>query len=669
MRISLVFPPYYHQNLYNLPPLGLISLGSVLARENHAVTIHDFVLDIRRGILKSDENIYDRCASAILDQEPDLVAFSVQCTTFPPAAGIAERLRRLNPKTHIVFGGHSVSAVDERTLDLFPFVDSVVRGEGEATFAHLVSVIGSRGWEEGVAGVTWRQKGNIVKNPDRELIEDLDTLPRLDYSLASPLETYREACGLQRSVAVLEAGRGCPHTCIYCSQSDFWRRKMRRHSVRRLVEEMKRLVDEQDAQSFLLVYDQFTAEPTFVREFCRGVIDGRLNRFPWFCISRLDTIDPPLLALMREAGCSSMCYGIDSGSEKTLSFIRKRIDHKILFRKVRETTDAGMRPTLSFVIGFPEEERKDIDATLELALLAGARGDSSPLIQLPTVLQGTELARRYKEELQRGVDTYFSEGIAFDSGARLSEDEARIERAPDLFCSFYNIPSRDLSIEELSLLTTYFPLIVELYPKTFLLLSKRMGNSPSVLFRRLSEWIRRREEMTLPLLDQQNICRHFNAFVLECLWQMEREVPHLPEVLAYEDAAIATARLAGEAPTPRIAAEGNEKFPERDRTVLIREFSFPLAEIVEDIRNGHIDREYHPQPSYLVFRQTGNTLDVVEINRFGTALLHGCDGSRSIESVAASIYSDFGEDMTLGGFAQCCRDAAKELCELRFLQT
>ena len=91
---------------------------------------------------------------------------------------------------------------------------------------------------------------------------------------------------------------------------------------------------------------------------------------------------------MREAGCDSMCYGIDSGSERTLTFIRKRIDRNILLRRVRETTDEGMRPTLSFVIGFPEEEREDVDATLGLALRTALRGESAPLLQLPTVLGG-----------------------------------------------------------------------------------------------------------------------------------------------------------------------------------------------------------------------------------------------------------------------------------------
>ena len=127
--------------------------------------------------------------------------------------------------------------------------------------------------------------------------------------------------------------------------------------------------------------------------------------------------------LMKRAGCESMCYGIDSGSKKTLSFIRKKIDIGILYKRVVETADQGIIPTLSFVIGFPEEEEKDIDETLVLALRAGIVGNNNPLIQLPTVLPGTDLHSRYMDRLVREVDTYFAMGLEFDRGSRLQSDD------------------------------------------------------------------------------------------------------------------------------------------------------------------------------------------------------------------------------------------------------
>ena len=150
-----------------------------------------------------------------------------------------------------------------------------------------------------------------------------------------------------------------------------WRRKTRTFSVLRLVEEMENLYKNMGAECFLLAYDQFTARKDFVESFCRQLIEREMNHLPWYCISRLDSVNADLLALMKRAGCESMCYGIDSGSEKTLSFIRKSIDPGILYQRITETADQGIIPTLSFVIGFPEEAKEDIDETLWLALRAG----------------------------------------------------------------------------------------------------------------------------------------------------------------------------------------------------------------------------------------------------------------------------------------------------------
>jgi radical SAM superfamily enzyme YgiQ (UPF0313 family) len=279
-----------------------------------------------------------------MSHSPDVVAFGAQCTTYPPTVRIAQRVRDLLPEARIVVGGHNASFVAERTLEKFPWIDAVVRGEGERTFEELLQAWSQKGDLSGTAGVSWRCDGQILKTPERPLIEDLNSLPLPDYSLAAPLADYREACDLDRAIAILEVGRGCPHRCVYCSESALWRRQSRVFSLDRLVGEMHLLREQYGAECFLLVYDQFTADRRFVEAFCRRVIDEGLNRLPWYCISRLDTVDQDLLSLMRQAGCESMCYGIDSGSARTLAFIGKQIEADMLPQRVRETTELGMDP-------------------------------------------------------------------------------------------------------------------------------------------------------------------------------------------------------------------------------------------------------------------------------------------------------------------------------------
>ena len=255
MKIALIFPPFYFEPMYNLPPLGLINLATVLKSSPHRVRIFDFPLAIRQKTLPMDAGIYRVCARQIMEFEPDVAGFSVQCTTYPPALGIAEELKKLDSRIKIVFGGHNASSVAEVTLSKFPFVDAIVRGEGEITFPELIRAFEGLIPMASVEGVTFRMFDRIVRNRDRELIENLDSLPVSDYTFVPPFHVYRDVCHIGRvSVAILEVGRGCPHRCVYCSQSIMWKRRTRTFSTERIIGEMKNLAKNFEAECFLLAF-------------------------------------------------------------------------------------------------------------------------------------------------------------------------------------------------------------------------------------------------------------------------------------------------------------------------------------------------------------------------------------------------------------------------------
>ncbi|TLM66305.1 MAG: B12-binding domain-containing radical SAM protein [Deltaproteobacteria bacterium] len=669
MRVALVFPPFYHPAMYNLPPLGLINLGTGLKQAGHEPHLVDLVLAIRSGALPVDAGLYRAAVRLILATEPELVAFSAQCTTYPAVVQLARQLKAAVPALKIAVGGHNASFLDRETLARFPEFDAVVRGEGEATVPELVAAWAAGAEPATVAGVTWRRDREIVVNPDRELLADLDALPLPDYALAPPLAAYREACGLPRAIAILEAGRGCPHRCVYCSESVLWRRRTRTFAVARVVDEMRVLRERHGAECFLLAYDQFTADRRYVEAFCRQVTAAGLNAVPWYCISRLDTVDADLLAQMRAAGCESMCYGIDSGSPRTLAFIDKRIDREILFERVRRTTALGMVPTLSFVIGFPEEERADLDATLELALWCGIQGNVNPLLQLPTVLPGTELYRRYRDRLVRGVDTYFALGLEFAGGARLPEDEALIAGAPELFASFYNLPCPGLPLPELHRLAEGFPLVVTLFPKSFLLLCRALGAAPSVLFADFDAW--QQQAAGRGPLSAPRCFAHFPDFARARLATRpaDGDWGHLAEVLDYEVHALAVARFAkGEKPG-NIDLQRLDEWPlRRPANVRVAAFRFDLPAIVADLGRGVAAPRYPQTPSRLVFRQDGAQLEVAAIDAFGFELLARSDGATPLAGLAAALRQDHGAGRAPAAFLGDCRAAVRQLAELDLLE-
>jgi radical SAM superfamily enzyme YgiQ (UPF0313 family) len=656
--------------MYNLPPLGLINLATTLKDSPHDVSLIDFVLAIRQSKLSLGDHIYGDCAERVLRKAPDLVGFSAQCTTYPAVIQIAKKIKIKRPDVKIVIGGHNASFVDRLTLEKVPAIDVVVRGEGERTFKELVSAYDAGRDEEGLLGITYRRGPNIIRNQDRELIADLDELPLPDYSfLPSPAE-YRAACRLPRSIAILEVGRGCPHHCIYCSESILWRRRSRTFSVSRLVAEMENLSRDDGAECFLLAYDQFTANRAFVEAFCRQVIEKGLNQLPWYCISRLDSVDPNLLALMREAGCESMCYGVDSGSKKTLTFIRKKIDHDILYQRVQETADQGIIPTLSYVVGFPRETRGDIDETLWLALRTGILGNNNPLIQMPTVLPGTDLFQQYQDRLLRSVDTYFALGLEFDGGRRLKSDDALIDSDSRLFSSFYNLPCPGRSLEELHLIADFFPLIVQFYPKTFLLLSLECQETVSELFLSWLNWLKDRLKRQELSLSPRDCFVHFKHFTWELLGRRKPvDRKHLSDVLKYETAALEAGRLGSTRGNFSIDLNRVDDLrPRKDKDIIMSEFAFDIPVIILDLKAGRFSESYPSRRSLLVFKQRGNILNVSEINPFARDLLNHCDGEKKLKDIARGLHQNYGPGMTPDEFFEACHEAVRVLGEKRLLE-
>ncbi|MGA7828554.1 MAG: cobalamin-dependent protein [Geobacteraceae bacterium] len=671
MKIVLVFPPFYLASLYNLPPLGLLNLATVLKNSGHDVSVLDLVLAIRTNTLPMDSSIYHDSAKMILRENPDMVGFSVQCTTFPAVVRITQLLRKLKPDLKIVLGGHDVSFHDQRTLEKFPWIDAVIRGEGEITFRELAAAYAGKKNPAEARGVTWREDATIIRNEDRDLITNLDDLPIPDYSFVPSLETYRDACDIPRSIAILEVGRGCPHQCVYCSESVMWRRRTRTFSLSRIIGEMHHLRENFAAECFLLAYDQFTASRKFVEEFCSRVIDERLNDTPWYCISRLDSMDPALLHLMREAGCESMCYGIDSGSERTLAFIRKQIDEEILFQRVKETTDEGLVPTLSFIIGFPEEEREDIDKTLFLALKTGIQGNSNPLLQMPTVLSGTELHSRYGDRLIRETDTYFSLGLEFDNGQRLAEDTCLIESDPLLFSSFYNLPCAGMALDELNDLATFFPLIVNLYPKTFLLLSLALKESISKLFRRFLTMVQECEGHEAANLTPAECRLHLPSFIDKSLNDAKITAwKHLPDLVSYENLFLDVGKPSlVRTPATADLCNLHQLLPLRDESTVVTNFTWNVADIVSDLKKGIYRENYQIEAASIVAFRKDEGVELLEINDFGRDLLNLSDGSKTFEDIVEILAKSYRNEMDSQEFLAECSAALAQLIEMGTIGT
>jgi radical SAM superfamily enzyme YgiQ (UPF0313 family) len=233
MRVVLVdnfiMPDGHDLSLFDVHPhLGLASIAAVAERENHRVSIYDPKREARFGRHPYDKEFYQRAAEDIFAQSPEAVGFTTLGCSFLFAVNVAERLKRLDPSLPIMLGGPHATMLSNEILGAYRQFDLVVRHEAEETFPQVLANLGRRSFDK-IPGVTWRRGngGQIRATAGAPKIEDLDSLP-------VPLYDLYPIADLQLDLMRIEAGRGCPFDCNFCSTATFFQRSYRLKSPERL---------------------------------------------------------------------------------------------------------------------------------------------------------------------------------------------------------------------------------------------------------------------------------------------------------------------------------------------------------------------------------------------------------------------------------------------------
>jgi anaerobic magnesium-protoporphyrin IX monomethyl ester cyclase len=351
MRVLLINPPYPVVESLTMP-LGLLYLAARLEQAGWEVYLED--LQLSRSPLT-------RLEGALNQHKPLLVGITSFSLNLSVASKILRKVKRLSPETVTVWGGPHVSFDDREVLHRHPWVDVVVRGEGEETLTEVVDRVGKGRSPDGVAGTTWRSiDGNLQSSPPRPFQEDLDQLPQPAWHLLK-LSQYR-AFG---DGASLMTSRGCPHRCVFCVGRKMIGAKGRFRNSEAVVDEMEAL-SRLGFHRIRIEDDLFTFRKERALAICKEM-DRRGLAIRWRAYSRVDTIDAELLRWMKRAGCERLLYGAESGSPDILEKIRKGITPEQTRRAVEMTREAGIGVLASFVLGLPGETPRTLQQTLELA--------------------------------------------------------------------------------------------------------------------------------------------------------------------------------------------------------------------------------------------------------------------------------------------------------------
>ena len=360
MNVLLINPPWGspHDSMWKevssvMPPLGLAWLGAVLEAAGHHVRILDTHAD-RTTVPRIGEVL-----SAM--QSFDLVGITATTAQIVAARAVARIVKSRWPGARVVLGGvHPTVLPDEVLAD--PAVDLVVRGEGETTIVELAN-----GKEvDLIEGISFKEDGRIVHNPDRKLIRDLDTLPTPAYHLL-PMDRYFPALGACKRLPATSvlATRGCSGRCTFCYR--IFGSRVRVRSGRRVAEEVKHLQDRYGIKEVCFYDDTFTTVKREVYEFCRAIEDLRVD-LTWSCFSRVDTVDEDLLHAMKAAGCHQIMYGVEAASPVILSNICKKTDLDTVEEAVRAAKKARLDVRAAFMLGNPGETVETMEETLQFAI-------------------------------------------------------------------------------------------------------------------------------------------------------------------------------------------------------------------------------------------------------------------------------------------------------------
>ena len=344
----------------------------------------------------------DRLCADLLEFQPDLVLLSVTTPGFDADMRVAALIKRTLPRTVVAAKGAHFNTLDRIALERYPGLDLALRGEFEIACRELAE---GKPWDQ-IAGIAFRSpipgeaigdypqspfpnppsqtlnpqsairnpqlenpqlenpQSAIIRTPDPPFIEDLDSIPFPARHLANNALYVRPDTGELQTTVV--TNRGCPFNCCYCLANQVAGRRNRMRSPANIIAEIEECVSKHGIRNFLFRSDLFTARREWVLELCEEIRSRGLD-IAWSCNSRVDTIDPEMLAEMKRAGCWIIAFGIESGSEEMLERIGKKTDLGAARNALAITRRAGILSSVYFLVGLPWETRETLRANERFA--------------------------------------------------------------------------------------------------------------------------------------------------------------------------------------------------------------------------------------------------------------------------------------------------------------
>lgn len=341
-------------------PLWLSYAAGVLDRAGYELKI----IDAPAKLLTKETTM-----TQIMEFDPAFVVIDTSTPSINSDLAFAKSIKEANPLVKIcLVGTHASACVAEILPQEASYIDFIARHEYDFTLPEIAEVVQNKKKLEDVTGISYCMNGELKENPDREYIHNLDELPFVSYVYKKYLDIkdYFYAHVSFPTVSIFSS-RGCPSRCIYCVFSQvLFGKNYRKRSAQNLYDEFDYIAKEfPEVKEILIDDDNFAVDQKNVQEFCKLMIDSKLN-LKWVVQCRI-TLKFETMVLMKKAGCRLVVVGYESGNQTILDGMHKGItlDQSLKFNEAAKK--AHMRVHGCFMVGNPGETKETMMETLEFS--------------------------------------------------------------------------------------------------------------------------------------------------------------------------------------------------------------------------------------------------------------------------------------------------------------
>ena len=336
----LVIPP--------LPPTDLMYLASIAENCGFEAIIRDYS---QGGNFEAD----------LKEIQPNYLVANIATPTFKSDMMAVQLAKEIVPSICTIVKGAPFLTYNTNTIYENPFIDYVIMGEAELTLKDILDGVP----DNEILGICYRENFQPVKNDKRPFIDNLDILPFPARHLVDNSIYKRPDNG--KVQAVIKVARGCPFHCFFCLATPVSGAKVRTRSPENIVAELKECVEKYNIKNFLFWSDIFNFDREWTLELCQKIIESGL-KITWSSNTRADTMDDEMAKMMYKSGCRLVSIGVESGSQKMLDNIGKKITLDDIRNTVKILKKNKIKIYNYFVIGLPWETEETVEETIKFAI-------------------------------------------------------------------------------------------------------------------------------------------------------------------------------------------------------------------------------------------------------------------------------------------------------------